>query len=33
MTLVDVIEPPFWEDKLSEVPVCQNLINNWEKLC
>jgi aspartyl/asparaginyl beta-hydroxylase (cupin superfamily) len=32
MTLVDVIEPPFWEDKLSEVPVCQNLINNWEKI-
>jgi hypothetical protein len=32
MSLVEIIEPPFWEDELTEVPIYQNLIKNYEKI-
>lgn len=32
MSLVEIIEPPFWEDELTEVPVYQSLLKNYEKI-
>ena len=32
MSLVEIIEPPFWEDELKEVPIYQGLIQNCEKI-
>ena len=32
MTFIELIEPPFWEDELTEVPVYQGLIQNCEKI-